>query len=68
MRKTLLALAAVAGLFAVAGSAEARPYHRDHGYHHGWARGHHYGWRHHRGPRPMMHHHRWAGHHHRHWR
>lgn len=71
MRNTLLALAAFAGLVVATGSAEARPYHRDHGYHHGYhhgyARGHHYGWRHH-GPRGMMmRHHRWAGHH-GHWR
>lgn len=67
MRTTLLALAAFAGLLVAAGSAEARPYHHDHGMHHGWARGHHYGWRHH-GYRPMVRHHRWAAHHGHHWR
>lgn len=65
MRNVLLAIAAFAGLIVATGSAEARPWHRDHGYHHGWARGHHYGWRHNR---PMVRHHGWVGHRGHHWR
>jgi hypothetical protein len=65
MRNALLALAAVAGIVAAAGSAEARPMHYYGGHHYGWSHGHHYGWRNHH-PRPYAMHHRWAGHH-RHW-